>query len=419
MKKIIIISYLSSLTFHLLPAQGVWTQKVDFSGTVRSMAVGFSIGSKGYIGTGEDSSGLKKDFWEYNSGNNTWTQKTDFDGTARRGAVGFAIGGKGYIGTGEDANGYKKDFWEYDTINNLWIQKSDFAGTARNNAVGFSIGSRGYIGTGQDNDSLRSDFWEYDTTSDSWSQKANFGGTARSDAVGFSIGGKGYIGTGEALGPVYPTDFWEYDTLTDSWTQKANISTALGNGRYSAIGFSINNKGYMGTGFLVLCGPLYDFYEYVPSTDTWNQKADYKQPQGMCAGFGTWNAVGFSIGNKGYVGTGEYTWPFNNYALQKDFWEYDPDGVISVNEEENKAGIIIFPNPFSIFTKILFKNQKSKGINYEIKIYDLSGKKISPTILKNTDSIIIHRDNLEAGVYYLIIRDKEDILVRKKILVMD
>ena len=31
----------------------------------------------------------------------TWTQKADFGGTARRGAVGFSIGSKGYIGIGK------------------------------------------------------------------------------------------------------------------------------------------------------------------------------------------------------------------------------------------------------------------------------------------------------------------------------
>jgi len=45
---------------------------------------------------------------------NTWTQKTDFGGTVRQGAVGFSIGSKGYIGTGYDGNySYYKDFWEY------------------------------------------------------------------------------------------------------------------------------------------------------------------------------------------------------------------------------------------------------------------------------------------------------------------
>ena len=49
------------------------------------------------------------DFWEYDPSTNVWTQKADFGGGARSGAVGFSIGSKGYIGTG-GAN----DFWEYD-----------------------------------------------------------------------------------------------------------------------------------------------------------------------------------------------------------------------------------------------------------------------------------------------------------------
>ncbi len=43
---------------------------------------------------------------------NTWTKKADFDGVARIQAVGFSIGDKGYIGTGGRV-GYEKDFWEY------------------------------------------------------------------------------------------------------------------------------------------------------------------------------------------------------------------------------------------------------------------------------------------------------------------
>ena len=43
----------------------------------------------------------------------TWSQKADFGGVGRYTAVGFSIGSKGYIGTGWDINVKKKDFWEY------------------------------------------------------------------------------------------------------------------------------------------------------------------------------------------------------------------------------------------------------------------------------------------------------------------
>lgn len=138
--------------------------------------------------------------------------------------------------------------------------------------------------------------------------------TPREGAVSFSIGNKGYLGTGiDDISPYYKKDFREYDPNGNTWTQKADFE---GTARSSAVGLSIGNKGYIGTG---LSGnyPDYiyykDFWEYHPDANSWTKKADFGGT--ACSG-----AVGFSIGNKGYLGTG-----FNNGAFYKDFWEYDPD----------------------------------------------------------------------------------------------
>ena len=78
---------------------------------------------------------------------NAWAQKADFGGMVRRNAAGFSIGNKGYIGTGYSFAGpYLKDFWEYDPANNSWTQKASVGGSGRFLAVGFSIGSKGYVG---------------------------------------------------------------------------------------------------------------------------------------------------------------------------------------------------------------------------------------------------------------------------------
>jgi len=95
-------------------SQGTWTQKADFGGGERIGAVGFSIGTKGYIGTGHDGTIYHNDFWEYDPTTNSWTQKANFGGSIRAGATGFSIGSKGYIGLGSDTSGHTKDFWEYD-----------------------------------------------------------------------------------------------------------------------------------------------------------------------------------------------------------------------------------------------------------------------------------------------------------------
>ncbi len=148
------------------PATNTWTQKANFGGSPRYGAVGFTISGKGYIGTGlginsNYSAHYYNDFWEYDPSTNTWTQKANFGGSARYYAVGFSIGTKGYIGTGLDSNNVRNDFWEYDFTTNAWTQKANFGGSARENAVGFSIGTQGYIGIGQSFSGFDNDFWQY------------------------------------------------------------------------------------------------------------------------------------------------------------------------------------------------------------------------------------------------------------------
>jgi hypothetical protein len=296
-----------SVTTQSDPIGGAWTQKGGFLGTARAWAVGFSVGSKGYIITGWDGSD-KNDFWEYDPDGGAWTQRMDFPGTPRDAAVGFSIGRKGYIGTGGDNSSLTLygDFWEYDPDSNIWTQKAPFGGTARWGAVGFSIGGKGYIGTGDDGTSFRKDFWEYDPDTDAWTEKAPFEGAARAWAVGFSIGGKGYIGTGYN-GSVDTKDFWEYDPVVNVWRRKADFG---GTAREFPVGFSIGRKGYIGTGY----DGSYrnDFWEYDPIIGNWVQRTVFE-------GTARDSAVGFCIGSKGYIGTG-----YDGSELKNDFWEYIP-----------------------------------------------------------------------------------------------
>ena len=70
-------------------------------------------------------------------------EKLILEEEVRRHAVGFSIGNKGYVGTGYDNNiNYHNDFWEYDPATDTWTQKANFGGGARYGAVGFSIGTR-------------------------------------------------------------------------------------------------------------------------------------------------------------------------------------------------------------------------------------------------------------------------------------
>lgn len=62
---------------------------------------------------------------------------------------------------------------------------------------------------------------------DTWTQKEDFGGSNIYLATGFSIGDKGCIGTGNPqVGGDYTDDFWEYDQSNNSWTQRAYFEGA-------------------------------------------------------------------------------------------------------------------------------------------------------------------------------------------------
>ncbi|MFN0189442.1 MAG: T9SS type A sorting domain-containing protein [Bacteroidia bacterium] len=400
MKIRLLIALLS--IFGMVQGQGVWTQKANFGGSGRTSAVGFSIGTKGYIGTGSDIIGVKKDFWEWDPTTNSWTQKADFGGVARKGAVGFSIGQKGYIGTGGldlFSGSYFNDFWEYDPAGNSWVQKAAFGGTARYAAVGFSINAKGYLGLGDDTGAGMHDFWEYDQISDSWTQIASISITpALMFAAGFSIGNKGYVGTGWD-GTQTHNDFWEYDPALNLWTQKANFSGSI---RTAAVGFSIGNKGFIGTGQYAIFEN--DFWEYDPATNSWTQRVNV-------SGIGRRDAVAFSIGNKGYIGVGQDTSGFTT-----DFWEYHDTTALSVSEVENKIHLTIFPNPFSSSTNLLSDQFLN---NATLTVYNSIGQQVKQINNISGQTVFLKRDNLPVGLYFIRLTLYNKVLSIEKLVITD
>jgi N-acetylneuraminic acid mutarotase len=65
------------------------------------------------------------------------TQKANFPGNARNGAIGFSIGSKGYLGMASNYN--PDDLYEYDPNSNTWTYKAAFPGSERAFGVGFSV----------------------------------------------------------------------------------------------------------------------------------------------------------------------------------------------------------------------------------------------------------------------------------------
>jgi hypothetical protein len=202
-----------------------------------------------------------------------------------------------------------------------WIKREDFGGNSRSEAAAFVVGGSAYVTTGYDfnafttpgaQDSLGRyyDLWQYtpDVSQDAtkpgnWqgsgsvvgigqTQLASFPGVARNSAVAFTIDSLGYVGTGFD-GTNNLNDFYSYSPATNTWTPKASF---IGSGRYDAVGFALAGKGYIATGY---DGSFKnDCYQYDPVHDQWSLVAAY--PGTKCS-----QAVAFVSGDTtAYVCTG-------------------------------------------------------------------------------------------------------------------
>lgn len=281
----------------------------------------------------------------------SWESKASFGGGLRYAAVAVSTGDTAYVGLGiqpgSGLGGYMTDFWAYDATSDSWSQKADFPGGVRASATGFAINGIVYVGTGShtpgDVDWVwYNDLWAFDPVDNTWTEKAGFGERGRHAAVGFSINGKGYIGTGTYRrirweSASYYNDFWEYDPVADAWERQVDIPTV---GRTSAVGLSIAGKGYVGLGLFYYDSRQKDWWEFNPQDGTWAKKA-------ALPGLPRAQAAGFTLGNRGYVGGGGY------YSVLRDFYEYNPEDDSWTRQQDYPIGIY-GPAGFSIGCKGYF-----------------------------------------------------------------
>ncbi len=394
-------------------AQDIWTQKADFPGDARMEAIGFSIGGKGFVGAGynpqNNNISFYKDFYEFNSNNNTWINRSDIGDSGRFGAISFSIGNNGYVGSGiaEDTGKVslfhcKNDLWEYDTAKNLWTQKANLPGLPRSNAIALGIGEKAYFGLGAMSATLTmkgrylNDFWQYDPIKDNWLRKSDFPGLPRTYAIAFANGGKIYIGTGADSNLNKLNDFWEYDTAFDSWSQ---ISSPISLGRYGGIGFSIAGIGYIGFGYVENQGISNDLWIYDTSSKQWTQMTNN-------VSYFSANPVAFSIGNYAYVGTG-----IGMRFFQTAFWQYTPDHTSNIEEPENQICISIYPNPSTGKFTI-----NSSEVIQEYMITDINGRLIyeSNGFIHNNEINV--NFTISDGLYFVKVISNQGIAVNKLLI---
>ena len=292
-----------------------WRQAAPFGGPATTFSVAFTVGGKAYVGTGY---GARNQFWQYDPGADVWTRKADHPGRIRGAAVAFSIGDKGYLGLGYGDDGRFADLWEYDPAADRWTQKASLPAAVRDHCAVFAIGPKAYVTSGMtckgnENDCGElKEVWEYDTRTDRWTRKADMPEAIVWSAY-FVLNGKGYIEGGQRPQTI-ARNFWVYDPQADTWTRKAEFP---GRVRFRAVGFSLNGKGYIGTGIASMgettADVLSDLWEYDPEANAWTQAPAFSGPARGAA-------VGFVLDSRVYIGTGTNS----RREMLRDFWWTEP-----------------------------------------------------------------------------------------------
>lgn len=296
-----------------------WYKKNNFnSGNVYS-ASSFTINNKGYLFGGflyNSSLGsnyrLTKRLWEFDILNNSWIEKMENPYEFYGGTTSFSYNNRGYIIT---PNG-NKEICEYNSDMDSWSILTNYPGKSQD-LISFVIDDELFTGLGTDFLHYYNEFYKYNLKTKVWTKLRDFPGISRYSAIAFTINGKGYIGTGKNYQEnKYLNDLWEYDPILDEWTKKADFP---GSGRYMAVAFTLKEKGYVGLGTEEENHQGYsDFWCYDPVGNSWQRKDDY-------IGLGKWGNVVFSNENRVFVGPGAITALYSSWSIWQgynDLWEF-------------------------------------------------------------------------------------------------
>jgi hypothetical protein len=84
--------------------------------------------------------------------------------------------------------------------------------------------------------------YSFNTTTNKWSTKASLPGVARYMASSFSIDDQGFVGSGFSTKEL--ADFWQYYPDVDKWY----AASAIQNARYGGIGNAVGGRAFVGGG---------------------------------------------------------------------------------------------------------------------------------------------------------------------------
>lgn len=320
--------------------------------------------------------------------------------------ISFVINDKIYAGGGFRGEGtllfQSKLFYEYDPSTGRWTQKSNLPEqyeSGPNNPPAFAVGGKGYILQ------FASTLFVYDPSTDTWTdmptQIPYSAGFVSSQTI-FTIADKAYAvgGTTSQAEPI--RDFVEYTPSTNTWRRLSDYPAE--NAKASMFAFILEDEAYVGLGwFSDPPGKGYDsqFFRYTPSSDTWTAIED--------CGYIAEEGFAFSLNGKGYVGTG-IDYISNPFPIPApDVWQYSKTitntnqlAIEQVNLTYHQAGNFLHISDYP--------PQK----NMVLQLFNMEGKLLQTTPVSGNQIAV---KQLPSGFYQAILLSQGQVIGRKKLVI--
>lgn len=235
-----------------------------FNGTPRvsNSTAYFSINNLGYILGGDIGPQYTSELHYYNAATDEWKAMLPYPEAPLKWQTAVAHKNSAYVFGGIDAYGnIKKDFYHYNSLNNSWYKIS--AGTVPPPSylsAGFALNdSICYVGGRTD--TVKNDVWMYEISQNKWFKKPDFP-EKQYGGIAVTIGTTAYVGLGKKTNGDFNNILWKTTDL-NSWTQESVCTIASGG---ILAGVVHKNKIYM-------IDEAYYIIEYDPSTMIWTKKA--------------------------------------------------------------------------------------------------------------------------------------------------
>lgn len=131
------------------PKLDAWNELEPSPKTI-SGGVAFAAGGFGFVGMGQDEmeNEFTSAFMRYDPRIDKWTEVASIPREPTVLATGFSIGNRGYVGMGLDSS---RLFFEYDPTKDLWTRRIDYPDVkAYDEGIGVGVNGIGYMGLGDD-----------------------------------------------------------------------------------------------------------------------------------------------------------------------------------------------------------------------------------------------------------------------------